>query len=1229
MALSNTLRLRKDFLDASGVLLVVREPLPAPPPTKGQPAAVPANPAEGQEVLLSVWSDGRIVALHGHVDLGTGLRTALGQIVAEELDVPMDQVEVILGDTGRAPNQGPTIASGSIQLHSPPLRQAAAQARRWMLQAAAAKWNTHANGLRTERGEVLYEQVGRDTERVTYAALIGETNIRLLLDPSVSLKAQEDHHTIGQPIPRVDIPGKATGQLTFVHDMRVPGMLHGRVVRPPYAGADHGDFVGNLLESVDETSIAHIPGIKAVVVIRDFIGIVAEREELAEQAASQLRVVWKDWPGLPDLSHLENALRANPSTPRELINEGNIDAALRDGGTELSRTYIWPYQMHASIGPSCAIADWSNAEPYKLTVWAGTQNPHVLRADLARLSGLTDLDIEIVRMEASGCYGRNGADDVAADAVLLSRAVGAPVRVQLTREQENLWEPKGAAQWMQVRGGLDAAGDFAAYDFQTSYPSNGAPTLALLLTRTIEPLAQTYEMGDRTARPPYQVGNLRVTVNDMPPILRASWLRGVSALPNSFAHESYIDELATQAGVDPVEFRLRYLDDPRARELLQATADKAGWLRHTEPQLQPTDSDMLRGQGVAYARYIHSKWPGFGAAWAAWVADVEVNRHTGEVHVKRVVVGHDAGMTINPAGVEHQVHGNVVQTTSRALHESVPVRKQDNTVATREWGSYPILNFRQVPVIDILQMPRPNEAPLGAGESSSVPGTAAIANAIFDATGIRFRQPPFTPEVVRAALNPLPPVTQPGYPAEQPIQRALPAAANPNAHWPTRRPFAKRLAAVLAGVAGLSLGWLGLRGPAPIAPITQFNPALYSPQTIEKGRQLVALGNCVTCHTAPSGQPNAGGLGIQTPFGTVYSTNLTPDKDSGIGAWSLPAFRRAMRDGVSRDGHLLYPAFPYTSFKNMTDEDITSIYAYLMVQAPVAQNNPATQLSAPFSYRPLMAVWNALYSEPATSQTLLADQGELWNRGAYLVNGVGHCTACHTPRDMLGGEKLGQGFLSGAWIKGWEAPALTAASKSPVRWTEQSFYDYLRTGFSGQHGSAGGPMAPVVQQLASVPDSDIKAMAHYLASFQDAATPAQATHAAQDYVVAAKTSSATLLGPAQRMFTMACAACHHDGNGPKLLGANIPLALNTNLHSDKPDNVIRVILEGVRKPASQAIGFMPSFAGQLEDEQVSALVQYMRARFAPDKAAWNNLEQSIARIRKETASQTGLTTPAK
>ncbi len=337
-----------------------------------------------------------------------------------------------------------------------------------------------------------------------------------------------------------------------------------------------------------------------------------------------------------------------------------------------------------------------------------------------------------------------------------SRAVGAPVRVQLTREQEHAWEPKGAAQLMKVRGGLNADGSVAAYDFATSYPSNAAPTLALLLTRTIEPVAQAFEMGDRTAVPPYGYAHQRITVNDMPPILRASWLRGVSALPNSFAHESYIDELATAAGVDPVAYRLQHLTDERAAELVRATADKAGWKpTHTQPQQQPVDGDWLKGQGFAYARYVHSKFPGFGAAWAAWVADVDVHKQTGEVHVRRVVVGHDAGMMVNPAGVQHQVHGNVLQTTSRALKERASVDRETGAVTSREWGSYPILSFREVPVVEVMLMPRPGEAPLGVGESASVPGTAAIANAIFDATGVRFRHPPFTPEVVRAAINPL------------------------------------------------------------------------------------------------------------------------------------------------------------------------------------------------------------------------------------------------------------------------------------------------------------------------------------------------------------------------------------------------------------------------------------------------------------------------------------------
>ena len=1245
MANLNPLRTRADFLNATDVLLVVRDPPPANPPAPGQPAAVPGNPAEGVEIVLSLWADGRVIALHGHVDLGTGLQTAFAQIVAEELDVQLEQVEVILGDTGTAPNQGPTIASGSIQNHAAPLRAAAAQARQYLLELAAAKFAVPATQLQVSNGIVSIAAVASadttaSTASVSYAELLTGQHIHLKLEPSTPVKDPTTYRTVGQSVPRVDIPAKATGELVFVHDVRVPGMLHGRVIRPPYAGADHGDYIGNLLESVDETSIAHIPGIRAVVVIRDFIGVVAEREEFAELAANTLRVNWKPWAGLPDLSNIEQALRNNPATPRQLVDEGDVDQALAQAAQSMPRTYIWPYQMHASIGPSCAVAEFKTdpTDPFALTVWAGTQNPHVLRADLARLTALQDTAIEIIRMEASGCYGRNGADDVAADAVLLARAVGAPVRVQLTREQENLWEPKGAAQWMEVRGGLHADGSIAAYDFSTSYPSNGAPTLALLLTRTLEPNAQAYEMGDRTARPPYTLQNLRVTVNDMPPILRASWLRGVSAMPNSFAHESYIDELATAAGVDPLTFRLRYLDDPRARELLQATAAKAGWKMHDQPQQQGAEGDVLHGQGIAWARYVHSKWPGFGAAWAAWIADVEVNKRTGEVHVKRVVVGHDAGLTINPAGVEHQIHGNVVQTTSRAMIEQVPTEREQNTVATREWGSYPILSFRQVPVIEVMQMPRHNEPALGAGESASVPGTAAIANAIFDATGVRFRQPPFTPEVVRAALNPLmyqgdsdsyacgnPQLAaQASDKLQLASQTTDPLQASPanqqtdhaDARWPKPRSWWLRAAALTAALGTTLLGatWSLFGQRTALAPVAQ-PIATYSAATLERGRELAALGNCVTCHTSAQGKPNAGGLGIQTPFGTVYSTNLTPDPQTGIGLWSQQAFNRAMREGISRDGHHLYPAFPYTSFTRTTDEDLTALYGWLMSQEPVRQATPETKLAFPFSLRPLMAFWNALYLTPgpdAKPAQTEVERSPAWLRGEYLVNGLGHCSACHTSRDALGGERSGLAYLSGATVDGWLAPALNARSPSPVAWTETAFYDYLRNGHSAEHGSASGPMAPVIRQLAQVPDTDIAAMAHYLASFQEQSA---SVLAAQTYVAQAAAREPMLLGPAQRMFQAACASCHHDGDGPRLIGVNIPLALSTGMHSAQPDNVIRVILEGIRKPASEQIGFMQGFAKQFDDRQLSELVTYMRSRFAPTQPPWQNLEQKIGVIR--------------
>ncbi len=1239
---------RSDFLAADGVLVVVR-PTPLPPPVvRGQPVAVSGNPAEGDEILLAVWDDGSVTALHGHVDLGTGIRTALAQIAAEELDVSFAAVNMVLGDTARAPNQGGTIASASIQVHATPLRSAAAQARHWLLARAAAELGVAVDGLRIDGGVVSAREAPE--RRIALGALVAGQRTVLQLDPFAPTKPAADYRLVGTPQPRVDIPAKLAGELVFVHDMRRPGMLHGRVVRPPYAGADHGDFIGNTLESVDESSVAHIPGLRAVVVLRDFVGVVAEREEHAEQAMRELRVTWKPWPGMPDLSNVAQALRDNPSTQRLLVDEGDVDGAMRQVTQPMRRTYVWPYQMHASIGPSCAVAEWVDAasDGVALRVWAGSQSPHVLRADLAQLMALDELQVDVVRMEAAGCYGRNGADDVAADAALLARAVGAPVRVQLSREQEHVWEPKGAAQLMEIDGGLMADGRIAAYDFETSYPSNGAPTLALLLTRTVEPVAQAYEMGDRTARPPYAYENLRVKVNDMAPIVRASWLRGVSALPNSFAHESYIDELATAASVDPVSFRLRHLEDPRAIELVRETAQKAGWRMRTGPQENAdgglgAGGDIVFGQGFAYARYVHSKWPGFGAAWAAWVADVEVNRVTGEVHVRRVVVGHDAGMMVNPAGVEHQVHGNVIQTTSRALMEEVRFapqqpggapggemmagRPSSGVVSNREWGAYPILDFRQVPVIEVMHMPRQGEAPLGAGESSSVPGTAAIANAIFDATGVRFRSPPFTPEVIRAALNPLPsplPSSLPLPPGEgwgegQQARHAEVGAriGEPPSQPPPGRGRSKTLwataSALVIGGIGLVAGLAGWRSV--IAPVAFTTPA-YSASTVERGRVLAAIGDCAVCHTAAGGAPNAGGRAMDTPFGTIYTTNLTPDADTGLGRWSFSAFQRAMREGVSRDGHHLYPAFPYTAFAKTSDDDLQALYAYFMSQPAVRAETPESDLKFPFSVRPLMAGWNALFHDAEPYKPVAAQSAE-WNRGAYLVNGLGHCGACHTPRNALGAEQGGSAYLSGAIADGWEAPALNGMSKAAVPWSKEELYRYLRQGHTERHGIAGGPMAEVVRELQQVPDADVRAMATYLASVGSTAVATEAAEAAEAarIVRQAAANKGQLLGPAQRMFDSACAACHHDGDGPTLLGVNKPLALNSNLTSDRPDNLLRTILDGVRTPATKDIGFMPAFREALDDAQIAELAGYMRARFAPQAKPWKGLEKDVARVR--------------
>ena len=735
---------RLALLQASGVLLVTRAPQAAARPAPGQPGAasdyVPALP----DIFVAIRDTGEVLAFNGHVDLGTGIRTALAQIVAEELDVPLARVRMVLGHTEATPNQGPTIASASIQISAIPLRRAAAQARAWLQARAAQTLGVAPETLEVDDGVF---RVKGAPDGIGYGALVADEHVELPLADDVPTKPVEAYRIVGRGAGRVDIPDKARGVLTFVHDVRVPGMLHGRVVRPPYAGRDAGDFVGTSLLEVDRDSVRDVPGLVDIIVQGDFVGVVAEREEYAVLAARRLRVRWKPVPPLPALDDPEPALRANPAKRRDLLDDGEMPAP--GTGTTLERHFVWPYQMHGSIGPSCAVADWREDG---LTVWSGTQNPHVLRIDLARLSGRGEDGIEIVRMEAAGCYGRNCADDVCADAVLLSRAVGRPVRVQLSREQEHLWEPKGAAQLMDVSATLGAGGELLGYDFVSRYPSNDAPTLALLLTGQVSNAPRMLEMGDRTAVPPYAYGGRRIGCDDTPAIVRASWLRGVSALPNTFAHECMIDELAVQAATDPIDFRLRHLPDDRAADLLRAVADAAGWQRGAQGSRGVPDADgKLRGRGVAYARYIHSRFPGFGAAWSAWILDVSVDVVTGQIAVEKIVVGQDTGMMVNPDGVRHQIHGNVVQTLSRVLKEQV--RFDVAGVASREWGGYPLLTFPEIPPIEVVLMPRQSEPPLGAGESASLPGAPAMANALFDAMGVRLRRPPFVPETVLAALG--------------------------------------------------------------------------------------------------------------------------------------------------------------------------------------------------------------------------------------------------------------------------------------------------------------------------------------------------------------------------------------------------------------------------------------------------------------------------------------------
>ena len=732
---------RRQFLKATGAL-VVAFGLPVTVRAQSAPAlhtsGGPLPPGQVDSWLI-IGKDGRVTVMTGKVELGTGVSTSLRQIVAEELDYPFEKINWIQGDTANTVDQAPTFGSQTIKRGGSQLRQAAAEAKAALLSLASERLGMPIEQLAVSQGVISAQGDAKKT--VSYVDLLGGQQFNREVTGKLKPKSTSTYNIVGKPVPRIDIPFKAAGVHIYMQNLRIPGMLHGRPVRPPQLGAK--------LVRVDESSVKDISGFVKVVVKGNFVGVVCEREEQAIRAARDLKVTWDGPQTLPPMSELYATLRKIPSNDRESAKTGDVEGALAGAAKTFNATYQWPFQLHASIGPSCGVAHVRDGEA---TIWSGTQGAHQLRPTIAQLLGISAANIRVVFVEASGCYGHNGADDAAADAALLSQVVGKPVRVQWMRHDEHGWEPLGPAMVMDVRGGVDSQGNVVAWDYQVWTPThssrpNGSPGSLLAGSLAGMSAGKPNQSGaDRNANHTYNFQNNRVMVhwlNSSP--IRASALRGLGSPQNTFANESFMDELATGAGVDPLEFRLRHLVDPRAKAVLEAAAKRAGWTNRPSPQKVGQGERARSGRGVAFVQYDRTE------AYVAAVAEVEVNQADGQVRVKRVVVAHDCGLIINPDGLRNQIEGNVIQATSRTLKEEV---KFDSSMVTSlDWTSYPILRFSEIPEVVVEPINRPDQPAVGAGEATTSAIPAAIGNAIFDATGARLRTIPFTPDRVKAAFS--------------------------------------------------------------------------------------------------------------------------------------------------------------------------------------------------------------------------------------------------------------------------------------------------------------------------------------------------------------------------------------------------------------------------------------------------------------------------------------------
>jgi CO/xanthine dehydrogenase Mo-binding subunit len=722
---------RREFLLGTGALVVAFSLAPRDVLAQAKPVAL-----DQVDSFLAIHRDGTVTMYTGKVDLGTGLRVALPQMVAEELDVALDRVKLVEGDTALTPDQGPTWGSLSVQVAGMQLRQAAATARKALIEMAVQKTGMPSVDFAVRDGMIFLK--GEPHRRFSYAGLIGDRRFEVKLDPAAPLKNPKDYTLVGQPMPRPDVPGKVTGAHTYMQDFRVPGMVHARVVRPPAIGAT--------LQSVDESSIKPIKGAR-VVRQGSFLAVVADSEWAAVKAARALKATWSKWEGLPEPSKIWEHVRSSKIAKDDVaVDRGDPKAAIAGAAKKIKATYDFAVHTHGSMGPSCAVADVKGG---KAEIWSPSQAPHWLQKEVAAALQMDAKDVHIQYLDGAGCYGRNGHEDATCDAALISKLIGQPVRAQWMREDEHGWDPKGPPTLVEITAGLDANGTIVGWDSELWVPkadiTDWPPTIAVTLAGL--PQKESVNPGNihRNLDPSYPFANQKAVAHRLEATpFRASWIRTPGRMQNTYANEVFIDECAAAAGADPVEYRLRYLTDPRGIAVLRAAASMAKWEPRPSPRREQSGT-IARGRGIAYVKYENAR------TYCAGVAEVEVNRQSGAIRCTRFYVAHDCGQIINPDGVRSQIEGQIIQTVSRTLKEELKWNR--SRVTSVDWASYPILRFPDVPDVRMELINRPSDPPWGVGEPSACLPPPAISNAVFDAIGVRLRSVPFTGPKVMAAVR--------------------------------------------------------------------------------------------------------------------------------------------------------------------------------------------------------------------------------------------------------------------------------------------------------------------------------------------------------------------------------------------------------------------------------------------------------------------------------------------